>query len=68
MLKPHLCEGFIMSSADRIAATTLNVTHEHVLFVDQAGFEQAKRSVNAFRVRIVSDKVLGDISTALKGF
>jgi len=57
-----------MISATGVAATTANKAYDNVLLVDDAGFEQAKKSDKAVRVRIKSDQVLGDLSLALKGF
>ena len=57
-----------MISATGVAASTQNTTYDNVLLVDQKGYEQASQSDLAVKVRISSDRVLGDISTALKGF
>ena len=57
-----------MISATGVAASTTNKKFENVLLVDPAGYEQAKQSEKAVRVKVASDKVLGDISAALKGF
>jgi hypothetical protein len=57
-----------MISATGVAATTANKAYDNVLLVDDAGFEQARKSDKAVRVRIKSDQVLGDLSLALKGF
>ena len=57
-----------MISATGVAASAQDKTYNNVLLVDQKGYEQASQSDRAVKVRVGSDRVLGDISAALKGF